>query len=98
MVFTTPAWAPHLPCDPPDSIPLHQFQFDEEHGRCPFRSARNPFTSALSGATIPVLDVKQRIDYLARGLAKRMGWKPNIGSEWDKVASIFSLNHVSPVH
>jgi ribosome assembly protein SQT1 len=95
MVFTTPAWAPQLPFDPPDSVPIHQFQFDEAYGRCPFQFSKDPFTCALSAATNPVLDVKQRIDHLAQGLAKQMGWTPNADSEWNKVVSIFSLNHVS---
>ncbi|KAF2463973.1 amp dependent CoA ligase [Lindgomyces ingoldianus] len=94
MVFTAPAWVPHLPFDPPDSVPLHQFQFDEAYGRCPFQLSKSPFTCALSGATNPVLDVKQRVEHLAQGLAKDMGWKPNIGSEWNKVVNIFSLNHI----
>jgi hypothetical protein len=95
MVFTTPPWAPQLPFDPPDSVPIHQFQFDEAHGRCPFQFSKDSFTCALSAATNPVLDVKQRIDHLAQGLAKQMGWTPNTDSEWNKVVSIFSLNHVS---
>ena len=38
------------------------------------------------------MEVKERVDYLARGLAKELGWQPNQGSEWDKVVAVFSVN------
>lgn len=38
------------------------------------------------------MEVKERVDYLARGLAKELGWQPNQGSEWDKVVGVFSVN------
>ena len=35
-----------------------------------------------------------RVDHLAKGLAKEFGWEVNKGTEWDKVVGIFALNTV----
>lgn len=35
-----------------------------------------------------------RVESLAKGLAKEFGWSPNQGTEWDKVVGIFALNTV----
>lgn len=96
MVFLPPAWVPKLP-PVPDSIPIHEFMFDENNGRHPLGYSKNPFTCGLSGKTYTALDVKERIDHLAKGMAKQFGWSPNKGSEWDKVVNIFSVNAVSSV-
>lgn len=40
------------------------------------------------------MDVKDRVEYLARGLAKELGFQPNKGNEWDKVIAVFSVNTV----
>ena len=95
MVFTAPSWCPQLPFDPPDSIPICDFVFDEHYGRHPLGYSKSPFTCGLSGKTYSALEVKERVDYLARGLAKELGFKPNEGTEWDKVIAVFSLNTVS---
>jgi hypothetical protein len=36
----------------------------------------------------------RRIDHLARALSEELQFKPNTGSEWDKVVGVFSLNTV----
>ncbi|KAK6952084.1 hypothetical protein Daesc_006613 [Daldinia eschscholtzii] len=36
----------------------------------------------------------ERYELLARSLAKRMGWRPNEETPWDKVVSVFSLNSI----
>ena len=95
MVFTPPDWVPKLPFDPPDSIPVCDFLLDERYGRTPLADSRNPFTCGLTGKTYSMAEVKQRVDYLARGLSKELGWKPNEGGEWDKVIGVFSANAVS---
>jgi ribosome assembly protein SQT1 len=95
MPFYPPAWVPKLPFDPPDSISLFDFVFDEHYGRHPLGYSKPPFTCGLSGKTYSALDVRERTDYLARGLAKELGFHPNEGTEWDKVIAVFSLNTVS---
>jgi len=67
----------------------------EEHfDRYPLGYSRPPFICGLTGKSFSALEVKERVDYLARGLAKEFGWAPNKGSEWDKVVGVFSVNTV----
>ena len=68
---------------------------DEKFGRYPLDESRPPFTCGLSGAEYSVREVRDRVDKLARALSEELGWHPNGGSEWEKVAGVFSLNTVS---
>lgn len=95
MIFKTPDWVPKLPFDPPDSIPICEFMLNETYGRHPLGYSRAPFTCGLSGAEYSALEVKDRVDSLAKALSKELGWLPNKGTEWDKVIGVFSLNTVS---
>jgi hypothetical protein len=97
MVFTSPEWVLELPFDPPDSIPISDFMLDEKHGRYPLAQSKPPFTCGISGAEYTALQVRDRVDFLARALAKQFGWHPNQGTEWDKVIGVFSVNTVSPM-
>ncbi|KAI1120412.1 hypothetical protein F5Y10DRAFT_127243 [Nemania abortiva] len=94
MVFTPPAWAPQLPFDPPDSIPLHEFLGTERYGRLPFDRSQNPFTCGLTGKTYTHAEMRERQELLARSLSKRMGWQPNEDTPWDKVIGLYSLNTI----
>ena len=94
MVFLPPNWVPELPFDPPDSIPLSEFMLNEQYGRYPLHQSRQPFTCGLTGCGYSALEVRDRVDKLARALSKELGWKPTEGTEWDKVIGIFSLNTV----
>ncbi|KAI0393399.1 acetyl-CoA synthetase-like protein [Xylariaceae sp. FL0594] len=94
MVFTPPSWVPQLPFDPPDSIPLHEFLSSERYGRLPFDRSQNPFTCGLTGKTYTHAELRERRELLARTLSKRMGWRPNEDTPWDKVVGIFSFNAI----
>jgi hypothetical protein len=94
MPFRPPSWVPQLPFDPPDSISIAEFMLEEHYGRHPLGYSRPMFTCGLTGKAYSALEVKERVDYLARGLAKELGWQPNKGSEWDKVIGVFSVNTV----
>ncbi|KAF2085447.1 acetyl-CoA synthetase-like protein [Saccharata proteae CBS 121410] len=94
MVFHPPPWVPKLPFSPPDSISIYNFIFDENFGRHPLGYSFPPFTCGLSGKEYSALDVKDRVEALARGLAKELGWSPNQGTEWDKVIGVFSVNTI----
>ncbi|KAL8738700.1 MAG: hypothetical protein Q9181_000522 [Wetmoreana brouardii] len=94
MIFTSPSWVPKLPFDPPDSVPLCDFMLDEQYGRRPLNDSRPPFTCGLTGIQYSALEVKDRVDKLARALSKELGWQPNKGTEWDKVAGVFSVNTI----
>lgn len=67
----------------------------ENFGRLPFSQSRNPFTCGLTGKTYSASEARQRADFLARSIAKKLDFAPNEGVEWDKVVAIFSLNAVS---
>ena len=94
MVFTAPAWVPKLPFDPPDSIPISEFMLNEKYGRHPLGRSKPPFTCGLTGAEYSATEVRERVDKLARALSKELAWAPNGGTEWDKVAGVFSVNTV----
>lgn len=94
MVFVPPPWVPDLEFDPPDSIPISEFMLDENYGRHPLGYSKDPFICGLTGRSYSALDVKDRVQCLRRSLAKEFGWKPNEGTEFDKVIGVFSLNTV----
>lgn len=94
MPFLPPSWVPKLPFEIPDSIPICDFMLQEHYGRFPLGYSHAPFICGVSGKSYSALEVKERVEYLARGLAKEMGWAPNQGSEWDKVVAVFSVNTV----
>ena len=95
MVFYPPSWAPKLPFDPPDSIPINEFLFNEKYGRHPLNRSKPPFTCGLTGTEYSALEVRDRVDKLASALSKELSWQVNGGTEWDKVIGIFSVNTVS---
>ncbi|KAL8762842.1 MAG: hypothetical protein Q9184_001228 [Pyrenodesmia sp. 2 TL-2023] len=94
MVFTAPPWVPDLPFDPPDSVPLCDFMLDEKYGRRALNDSRPPFTCGLTGIEYSATEVKHRVNKLSRALSKELGWRPNRGTEWDKVAGVFSVNTI----
>ncbi|KAL8767819.1 MAG: hypothetical protein Q9209_005813 [Squamulea sp. 1 TL-2023] len=94
MVFTSPEWVPKLPFDPPDSVPICDFMLNEQYGRRALNDSRPPFTCGLTGAEYSAHQVKDRVYKLAKALSKELAWNPNQGTEWDKVAGIFSINTV----
>ncbi|KAF2822939.1 acetyl-CoA synthetase-like protein [Ophiobolus disseminans] len=94
MPFLPPSWVPQLPFDPPETITVHDFLLDENYGRHPLGYSHNPFTCGLTGKTYTALEVRERVDWLARGLAQELGFQPNTGTEWDKVIAVFSVNTI----
>ncbi|KAK4910333.1 hypothetical protein LTR28_000055 [Elasticomyces elasticus] len=81
MPFYPPSWVPKLSMEPPDSISLDQFIFDENYERYPLGYSKPPFTCGLSGKSYSALELRERVDFLARGLSKELGWTPNGGTE-----------------
>jgi len=58
------------------------------------KESKNPYTCGLTGVTYTASEQVERVDYLARALAKEFKWHPNQGTEWDKVCGLFALNTV----
>lgn len=94
MVFYPPASVPKLPFEPPDSIPISDFMLNDRYGRHPLVDSKAPFTCGLTGIGYSAVEVRDRMDRLARALAKEFRWDPNHGTEWDKVVGVFSVNTV----
>jgi hypothetical protein len=67
---------------------------NDKYGRVPLKESKNPFTCGLSGRTYTAVEMVERVEQLAAGMAKEFGWGPNTGTEWDKVVGIFALNTV----
>ena len=67
---------------------------NEKYGRRPLSTSRNPYTCGLTGKTYSAAEVKSRTEFLSRAVAKRLGFAPNEGTEWDKVVCLYSLNTV----
>ncbi|POR34541.1 Putative 4-coumarate--CoA ligase 1 [Tolypocladium paradoxum] len=96
MTFSTPPYVAKLHCNPPDSVPIHEFLFGEgdKYGRFPLTSSRSPFTCGITGKTHSATEVAERIECLARALASELGLQVNSGNELDKVIGVFSVNAV----
>ncbi|RHZ54599.1 hypothetical protein CDV55_102806 [Aspergillus turcosus] len=93
MVFLPSATAGELP-PIPDNIPISEFMLNEKYGRHPVGQSRDPYTCGLTGKSYSVSQVAERVDLLARALAKEFNWAPNSSTEWDKTVAIFSLNTI----
>ncbi|KAL7947427.1 hypothetical protein V8C42DRAFT_343374 [Trichoderma barbatum] len=96
MPFTTPSYIPKLPFDPPDSIPIHEFLFSDgdQYGRYPIAESRPPFTCGITGRSYPAAEAKNRIEWLSAALASELGFDVAVGSEFDKVIGLFSVNTI----
>ena len=67
---------------------------DEKYGRHPISRSQAPFTCGISGLEYSIVQVRDRVDKLARSLSKELGIAPNAGTEWDKVVGIYAVNTV----
>lgn len=96
MVFTSPSYLSKLFFDPPSDVPVHEFVFPDgdKYQRYPIKESRNPFTCGITGKTHSAVDVRDRVEYLARALASEIGAKVEEGTEMDKVVGVFTVNAV----
>ncbi|RSL76316.1 hypothetical protein CEP51_010077 [Fusarium floridanum] len=93
MVFHPPPWVPPLP-EIPDSITVDEFINSEAHGRKSFAASKSPYTCGVTGQARSAAETAERVEYLARALAKNTDLHPLEGTEWDRVVAIYSLNTV----
>ena len=85
----------YAPLDPiPDDVPICEFMLNEKYGRMPHAQSSDPFTCGLTGKSYSSREIVDRVDYIARVLAKEFGWAPNQGTEFDKTVGVFSVNTV----
>ncbi|KAJ5649423.1 Acyl-CoA ligase inpC [Penicillium longicatenatum] len=78
----------------PDHIPINEFMLNEQHGRVAHEKSNDPYTCGITGKTYTSRQVVDRVDHIARGLSRELGWKSNQGTEWDKTLAVFSLNTI----
>ncbi|KAJ5908359.1 Acyl-CoA ligase inpC [Penicillium taxi] len=78
----------------PDDVPICEFMLNERYGRVPHHDSKDPYTCGLSGKSYSSQEVVNRVEEIARGLAKEFGWAPNDGTEWDKCVAVFSVNTI----
>ncbi|KAF2152992.1 phenylacetyl-CoA ligase-like protein [Myriangium duriaei CBS 260.36] len=97
MPFYSPSWVPKLPFEPPSNVSIEEFMLTENYGRYPLGYSRNPFTCGLTGKTYSALEVRDRVDALARGLSKELAFEVNDGTEYDKVIGVFSVNTLDTI-
>ncbi|KAF4496960.1 4-coumarate-- ligase-like 7 [Fusarium agapanthi] len=80
--------------DVPDSISVADFINTEKAGRKSFDRSKRPYTCGVTGTSWTAEEVARRVDFLARGLAKNVGFDPNDGTAWDRVVAIYALNTI----
>ena len=93
MVFLPHKSAGELP-PIPDDVTIGEFMLNEKYGRHPIARSRDPFTCGLTKKSYSTQEVVERVDFLARAIAKEFNWEPNRGTEWDKTLGVFALNSV----
>ncbi|EMT73792.1 Putative 4-coumarate--CoA ligase 3 [Fusarium odoratissimum] len=71
--------------DIPDSISVADFINTEKAGRESFEKSKRPYTCGVTGKSRTAEEVAQRVDFLARGLAKTVGFDPHDGTAWDRI-------------
>jgi len=97
MVFSSPDWASDIPWEIPDSIPLGQFSLEGLARNSQPESTKPLLIDGISGKSYSRVELHERVEFLAGGLAKELGWSPNKGSPWEKVVAIYSLNTVRTI-
>ncbi|CAM1511860.1 Fc.00g093730.m01.CDS01 [Cosmosporella sp. VM-42] len=94
MVFYPPPWTPSLTdADIPDNVPLAQFLFDDQYRPRKCEDSPPPFIDSNSGTGHGVLEIQERIEWLATGLARQLGISDVSGDGLERVVSIFTVNN-----
>ncbi|KAK8024107.1 4-coumarate- ligase [Apiospora rasikravindrae] len=100
MIFHPPSWVPKLPFGTnthirsPSTTLIGEFWSEERYGRQSIASSRDPFVCGVTGNAFTTSEMRERYELLARSLSKRMGWRVNEDTPWDKVVCVYSLNSI----
>ncbi|KAF5531816.1 phenylacetyl ligase [Fusarium phyllophilum] len=91
MVFTSPAWVPQLPYEPPDDITLESFL--QESWR--FGSADHIVLSCgVSGTSYTAQQLMDRTDQISAGLASQLQWKTEANKACPIVVGVYAPNSI----
>ncbi|KAF4415773.1 phenylacetyl- ligase [Fusarium acutatum] len=95
MLTYTPTWLPKLnDADIPDDICLTDFVFNDAHRPHSCAESPKPFVDSVDGFGYSVHETRQRIEWLAAGLAAHLNADVNPGEVFDRVVSVFALNNI----
>lgn len=96
MTFYKPAWAPALAdADIPDDLSVSHFLFDDRLRPRKCKDSPKPFIESVDGSGYDIAETQQRIEWLAAGIASRLGINDISGDVWKRVVGLFSVNNVS---
>ena len=94
MPFDPPQWQSALP-EIPASITLDQFMLDEQYGHRRPGASRPSLVCGVTSKSYDFAAITDRVENLSRALHLLPQFRPTsikTGSEWDKVAAIYSFN------
>ncbi|KAG9256005.1 uncharacterized protein F5Z01DRAFT_532953 [Emericellopsis atlantica] len=95
MLTYTPPWLPKLnDTDIPDDICLTDFVFDDQYRPWSCAHSPNPFVDSVEGFGYSVHETRQRIEWLAAGLAAHLHVNVDSGHVFDRVVSVFAVNNI----
>lgn len=96
MVFHPPSWAPKVnEADIPDDLSLTDFVFHDGYRPHKCENSPTPFIDSVGGTGYDIIETRQRIEWLAAGLADQLGINDTTGDVWGRVVSVFAVNNVS---
>ncbi|KXX76423.1 4-coumarate--CoA ligase-like 7 [Madurella mycetomatis] len=94
MAFYRTSWAPSLSdADIPDDISLSDFLFDDKLRPRKCEDSGQPFIDSVSGSGYGIPDIRRRIEWLAAGLASKLGIHDTSGDAWQRVVGLFAVNN-----
>ena len=95
MSLFRPAWVPTLAdADIPDDVSLSDFIFDDSLRPRRCADSPPPFVDSISGKGVDIAETQRRIEWLAAGLASKLGIEDVSGDVWQRVVGLFTVNNV----
>ena len=95
MAFYKTAWAPSLTdADIPDDVSLSDFLFDDNFRPRKCEDSPKPFIESVDGSGYDIAETRRRIEWLAAGLASKLGIDDISGDVWQRVVGLFAVNNV----
>jgi hypothetical protein len=96
MLSYVPAWMPKLTDgDIPDHVPLTDFVFNDTYRPYKCDESPTPFVDSINGIGFTVQKTRQRVEWLAAGLAAHLNIDISSGDVFDRVVGVFAVNNVS---
>jgi hypothetical protein len=81
--------------DIPDDVPLTDFVFNDVYRPYKCDESPTPFLDSINGIGFTVQKTRQRVEWLAAGLAAHLDIDTSSGDVFDRVVGVFAVNNVS---